>query len=134
MDGHILGNMFCFKRGDFVGKKSYLGKIIRAFFSILCVVLICYSWYKCVTMSPTDSQKSLHIPGFSMHFVYWSFMMIGALFIFLLNFKTIIKRLKEYHQERLEDAQKHFIQKELKRRAKKENRKTTKSNKQGPAE
>ena len=59
-------------------------------------------------------------PGDSILSIY-SLIGIGSMGLcFLLNFKRIKKHLKENYYTSPEEAQKEFIEKELKRRAKKE--------------
>ena len=94
------------------------------FLSVICVITFIYCWYKFIAISQSLSHfkgdNMLKPPGDSILSIY-SLIGIGSMGLcFLLNFKRIKKHLKENYYKSPEEAQKEFIEKELKRRAKKE--------------
>ena len=99
-------------------------KVLRAFLSVICVITFIYCWYKFIAISQSLSHfkgdNMLKPPGDSILSIY-SLIGIGSMGLcFLLNFKRIKKHLKENYYKSPEEAQKEIIEKELKRRAKKE--------------
>lgn len=97
--------------------------IFRIVLSIICIITMCYNWYKCSTLPPLFSQKPsnmLKMPSNPLFDNYWSLMAISAFILVVINLRKLINHLKKNYYKSPEEAQKEFIEKELKRRAKKE--------------
>ena len=72
--------------------------IFRIVLSIICIITMCYNWYKCSTLPPLFSQKPsnmLKMPSNPLFDNYWSLMAISAFILVVINLRKLINHLKK---------------------------------------